>query len=179
MSNLFIVGPAASSNICINKLFSDEVFKNLISFDSLLGGTITGSLISEFGRLTGFAVNRKGSTRHNNKPVRMSGIPLISLDKHIPKLLSDGYTIAVILLTPAITLTIILYRSFQVKGLLDIAGKKESVQKEIMEGIVVTTEVDCFDLCDILRQKLTGYVDTLNLHVMNDGSGSFIGCMCR
>ena len=53
------------------------------------------------------------------------------------------------------------------------------VTKDIMEGIVVTTEVDCFDLCDILREKLTGYVDTLNLHVMNDGSGSFIGCMCR
>ncbi len=32
---------------------------------------------------------------------------------------------------------------------------------------------------DILRIKLTGYVDTLNLHIMNDGSGSFIGCMCR
>ena len=24
-----------------------------------------------------------------------------------------------------------------------------------------------------------GYVDTLNLHIMNDGSGNFIGCMCR
>ena len=54
-----------------------------------------------------------------------------------------------------------------------------TVTKDMMEGIVVTTEVDCFDLCDILRLKLTGYVDTLNLHIMNDGSGSFIGCMCR
>ena len=53
------------------------------------------------------------------------------------------------------------------------------VTKEIMDGIVLMADVDCFDLCDILRQKLTGYVDTLNLHVMNDGSGSFIGCMCR
>ena len=53
------------------------------------------------------------------------------------------------------------------------------VTKEIMEGIVVTTEVDCFDLCDILRQKLTGYVDTLNFPIMNDGSGSWIGCMRR
>jgi len=53
------------------------------------------------------------------------------------------------------------------------------VTKEIMEGIVITAEVNCFDLCDILRLKLTGYVDTLNLHIMNDGSGSFIGCMCR
>jgi hypothetical protein len=53
------------------------------------------------------------------------------------------------------------------------------VTKKIMEGIVITAEVNCFDLCDILRLKLTGYVDTLNLHIMNDGSGSFIGCMCR
>ena len=48
-----------------------------------------------------------------------------------------------------------------------------------MENIVITAEVDCFDLCEILRLKLSGYVDTLNLHIMNDGSGSFIGCICR
>ena len=53
------------------------------------------------------------------------------------------------------------------------------VTKEIMEGIVITEEIDCFDLCDILRLKLTGYADTLNLHIMKDGSGSWIGCMCR
>ena len=54
------------------------------------------------------------------------------------------------------------------------------VTKQILDGIVLTTaDVSCFDLCDILRLKLTGYVDTLNLHIMNDGSGSFIGCMCR
>ena len=53
------------------------------------------------------------------------------------------------------------------------------VTKQIMEGIVITGEIDCFDLCDILRTKLTGYVDTLNLHIMNNGSGNFIGCMCR
>jgi len=53
------------------------------------------------------------------------------------------------------------------------------VTKQIMEGIVITAEVDCFDLCDILREKLTGYVDTLNIHIMNDGSGNFIGCICR
>jgi|TARA_R100001443_G_scaffold57856_1_gene68510 hypothetical protein len=37
----------------------------------------------------------------------------------------------------------------------------------------------CSDLCDILRLKLTGYVDILNLHIMNDESGSMIGCVCR
>ena len=53
------------------------------------------------------------------------------------------------------------------------------VTKQMMEGIVITAEINCFDLCDILRLKLTGYADTLNLHIMNDGSGSFVGCMCR
>ena len=55
------------------------------------------------------------------------------------------------------------------------------VTKEIMEGITLLDQVQlsCFDLCDILRLKLTGYVDTLNLHIMNDGSGAMIGCMCR
>ena len=53
------------------------------------------------------------------------------------------------------------------------------VTKEIMEGIVITAETNCFELCDILRLKLTGYVNTLNLHIMNDGSGTWIGCMCR
>ena len=53
------------------------------------------------------------------------------------------------------------------------------VTNKILEGIELVSKVDCFELCDILRLKLTGYVDTLNLHIMNDGSGSLIGCMCR
>jgi len=53
------------------------------------------------------------------------------------------------------------------------------VTKEIMKDIVITAEIDCFDLCDILRAKLTGYIDSLNLHMMNDGSGDFYGCICR
>ena len=53
------------------------------------------------------------------------------------------------------------------------------VTKQILDGIVLTSEISCFDLCDILRLKLTGYADTLNLHIMNDNTGSLIGCMCR
>jgi len=52
------------------------------------------------------------------------------------------------------------------------------VTKEILEGIVITGKVNCFELCDILRLKLTGYVNELNLHIMNDGS-TFVGCVCR
>ena len=53
------------------------------------------------------------------------------------------------------------------------------VTTKMMEGIVLTSNVDCFDLCEILRLKLTGYVNELNLHIMNDDSGVFVGCMCR
>ena len=53
------------------------------------------------------------------------------------------------------------------------------VTKQVMESIVIIEKVTCLDLCDILRIKLSGYVDTLNLHIMNDGSGNFIGCICR
>ena len=53
------------------------------------------------------------------------------------------------------------------------------VTDKLLEGIELVTKVDCFELCDILRLKLTGYVNSLNLHIMNDGSGNFVGCMCR
>ncbi len=53
------------------------------------------------------------------------------------------------------------------------------VSKQMMEHVSLLEPVDCMDLCEILRLKLTGYVDSLNIHIMNDGSGSLVGCMCR
>ena len=53
------------------------------------------------------------------------------------------------------------------------------VTKEMTKGITLLSEVDCFDLCDILRLKLTTYHEFINRHVMNDGSGDFFGCICR
>ena len=54
------------------------------------------------------------------------------------------------------------------------------VTKEMMEGIELLSDVDCFDLCDILRMHLTTYYDApYNVHVMNDGSGDFYGCICK
>ena len=52
------------------------------------------------------------------------------------------------------------------------------VTSKILEDISLVSKIDCFDLCEILRLKLSGYVGTLNLHIMNDGS-ALIGCMCR
>ena len=53
------------------------------------------------------------------------------------------------------------------------------VTKEMTEHILLLAEVDCMDLCEILRLKLSSYADTLNLHIMNDGSGYFYGCICK
>jgi len=53
------------------------------------------------------------------------------------------------------------------------------VTKQMMEHMSLLVKVDCMDLCEILRLKLTTYADSLNLHVMNDGSGNFYGCICK
>ena len=54
------------------------------------------------------------------------------------------------------------------------------VTKQIMDVIVLTSKVNCFELCDILRIKLSTYAaEPLNAHVMNDGSGNFFGCICK
>ena len=51
--------------------------------------------------------------------------------------------------------------------------------KQVMEGIILTAKVNCFELCDILTLQLTTYVESLNAHVMNDGSGYLNGCICK
>ena len=54
------------------------------------------------------------------------------------------------------------------------------VTKQMMEGIELFAKVNCFDLCDILRIKLSTWSEPpLNAHVMHDGSGDFFGCICR
>jgi hypothetical protein len=54
------------------------------------------------------------------------------------------------------------------------------VTKEMMKGIELLSNVDCFDLCDIIRMHLTTYYDApYNVHVMNDGTGVFYGCVCK
>ena len=55
------------------------------------------------------------------------------------------------------------------------------VTKQMMEHMsLVVDEIDLFDLCEILRIKLSTYYDyPMNRHVMNDGSGDFFGCIWR
>ena len=55
-----------------------------------------------------------------------------------------------------------------------------SVTKEMLKDIMLVAKVNCFELCEILRIKLSTYAtDPLNAHVMNDGSGDFYGCVCK
>jgi len=53
-----------------------------------------------------------------------------------------------------------------------------SVTKEMMEGVEILSDINCFDLCDILRSHLTTYHEPWNVHVMKDDSGIFFGCVC-
>ena len=53
------------------------------------------------------------------------------------------------------------------------------VTKKMLEGIELLSEISCFDLCDILRLHLTGYAESINVHMMKDGSGEFYGCICK
>ena len=54
------------------------------------------------------------------------------------------------------------------------------VTKQMLQGVELVGKIDCSSLCEILRLKLSTYADyPLNLHMMNDGSGDFYGCMCR
>ena len=57
--------------------------------------------------------------------------------------------------------------------------KLVAVTKEMMEGISLLADVDCFDLCDILRVHLTTYHEPWNVYVMNDGTGYLYGCVCK
>ena len=55
-----------------------------------------------------------------------------------------------------------------------------AVTKAMLEHIKIMVEVDCFDLCEIIRTGFTEYLDSPNnLYVMKDGSGDFYGCICR
>ncbi len=54
------------------------------------------------------------------------------------------------------------------------------VTKQMLENIKLVGSINCFDLCEILRLKLTTYIDApFNEYIMNDGSGNFYGCICK
>ena len=48
------------------------------------------------------------------------------------------------------------------------------VTKEMVDGEVFK---NCFDLCDIMREKLAVFDNNINKHLLKDGS-VFFGCVC-
>lgn len=52
------------------------------------------------------------------------------------------------------------------------------VTKQMTATLKIFSQVDCFNLYDVLKLHLTTYSDSLNAHVMNDGSGNLFGCIC-
>ncbi len=61
-------------------------------------------------------------------------------------------------------------------GLYHLVPVTKAMLKDLM---LFDTTIKCFDLCDILRIKLSTYNEFINRHVMNDGSGDFFGCICK
>jgi hypothetical protein len=53
------------------------------------------------------------------------------------------------------------------------------ITKEMLKDLMLVASVNCSELCEILRLKWTTYSELLNAHVMHDGSGDFIGCICK
>ena len=53
------------------------------------------------------------------------------------------------------------------------------VTQQMLNSIALITEVNFYELCDLLRFKLTEYHTEINLHSMNDGSGLWFGCVMR
>ena len=51
------------------------------------------------------------------------------------------------------------------------------VTQQMMNSIALITEVNFYELCDLLRLKLTEYHTEINVHSMNDGSGLWFGCI--
>ena len=52
------------------------------------------------------------------------------------------------------------------------------VTEKMLKDVALLQDLSCFDLCDILRLKLTTYVESINIHMMNNSNSNFIGCIC-
>ena len=66
--------------------------------------------------------------------------------------------------------------------LSDELYKLVAVTKEMMAGVEILAEVDCFDFCDMLRERVTTYLEDRNQHIIKSGpwgGGQFFGCMCK
>ena len=54
------------------------------------------------------------------------------------------------------------------------------VTKSMLVGIEIPKSSDCFDLCEIIRETYTTYIESKNVHAINGHKGHwfFYGCIC-
>jgi hypothetical protein len=63
---------------------------------------------------------------------------------------------------------------------LDIIILKDGLYHSILVAENIT--IDCFDFCDMLRERVTTYLEDRNQHIIKSGpwgGGQFFGCICR
>lgn len=51
--------------------------------------------------------------------------------------------------------------------------------EKMMEHIKLLNQVDCFELCNIVRLEFTTYYEPFNKYLMNNGTGNLYGCICK
>jgi len=54
-----------------------------------------------------------------------------------------------------------------------------SATKEMFVDAILPEVVDCFSLCDIIREIHTTYIESINKYVMKDSEAYFYGCLCN
>ena len=62
---------------------------------------------------------------------------------------------------------------------LDIIVLKDELYHLVRYAKNVT---ECFDLCDVIRENITTYIDSINRHIIKEGvwaGGQFFGCIWR
>lgn len=54
-----------------------------------------------------------------------------------------------------------------------------TVTKDMFVNATRPEVVDCFSLCDIIRNLHTTYLEHINKYIMKDSGAYFYGCLCR
>ena len=52
------------------------------------------------------------------------------------------------------------------------------VTKTMLSEVSIPKGVDCFDLCEIIRENFTTYISNKNIHIINGSKDLFYGCIC-
>ena len=65
---------------------------------------------------------------------------------------------------------------------LDIIALQDGLYSLYPMKVKLTNMMDCFDHCDVIREKITTYLEDRNRHIIKGGKlggAEFFGCMCK